>query len=76
MIHFQWQKKWAVREGDWKLISEPDRNSGAVRFSLHNLADDKPEVIDYAKRKPALVKRLAAMHEEWHRDVSAPQVKQ
>lgn len=76
VIHFQWQQKWAVREGDWKLISETNRKSGAVRLSLHNLADDKPEVRDYAKRKPALVKRLAALHEEWHRDVSAPQVKQ
>jgi arylsulfatase A-like enzyme len=76
VIHFQWQQKWAVREGDWKLISETNRKSGAVRLSLHNLADDKPEVRDYAKRKPALVKRLAALHEEWHRDVSAPKVKQ
>ena len=68
VIHFQWQNEWAVREGDWKLIGRKTPNK--TRLSLHNLADDKPEVKNYIGEKPDLVQRLSVLHQEWEREVS------
>ena len=70
VIHFQWQRRWAVRSGDWKLIGTNARKAGnTVNYSLHNLAEDKPEVKNYAAEKPELVKRLTALHREWEQEV-------
>ena len=70
VIHFQWQRRWAVRSGDWKLIGTNARKVGdTVNYSLHNLAEDKPEVKNYAAEKPELVKRLTALHREWEQEV-------
>lgn len=70
VIHFQWQRRWAVRSGDWKLIGTNARKAGdTVNYSLHNLVEDKPEVKNYAAEKPELVKRLTALHREWEQEV-------
>ena len=70
VIYFQWQRRWAVRSGDWKLIGTNARKAGdTVNYSLHNLAEDKPEVKNYAAEKPELVKRLTALHREWEQEV-------
>lgn len=65
VLHFQWHKSWAVREGDWKLIGRDDR----PQASLHNLADDEPEVVDYTTQKPEIVARLRKLHDDWAKDV-------
>ena len=70
VIHFQWQRRWAVRSGEWKLIGTNARKAGdTVNYSLHNLVEDKPEVKNYAAEKPELVKRLTALHREWEQEV-------
>jgi arylsulfatase A-like enzyme len=65
-LHFAWGNKWAVREGDWKLIGV----AGRPRVTLHNLADAKPEVKNYANDKPKLVDRLRMLHMAWAKDVT------
>lgn len=65
VLHFDWQDKWAVREGDWKLIALFNRSKKVVEYSLHNLADEKPEVKDYVAEKPQIVAHLKKLHEEW-----------
>jgi arylsulfatase A-like enzyme len=77
VLHFQWAQKWAVRKGDWKLIGQqgkkPNQSKNgnpAARMTLHNLADDEPEVRDYAKQRPDIVERLQALHEEWSKEVT------
>ena len=57
-LHFAWGNNWAVREGAWKLIG----NKNNSKMSLHNLTDKKPEVINYAKDKPDIVKHLLSLH--------------
>ncbi len=70
VLYFQWQNKWAVREGDWKLIRlKGNRETAKETFSLHNLADLEPEATDYIDAKPAIVARLKSLHGEWERDV-------
>jgi len=69
VLHFQWQERWAVREGDWKLIRNKSGKDGTDILTLHNLADKKPETRDYAKDKPDLVRRLNLLHAEFAKDV-------
>ena len=65
-LHFAWGTQWAVREEAWKLIG----NKNNSNMSLHNLSDKKPEVINYAKDKPDIVKHLLSLHKSWAEDVS------
>ena len=64
VMHWMWQKNWAVREGDWKLISAGRRGAG-----LFSLAGEKPEQTDFAAEKPEIVRRLTKLHEEWVKEV-------
>ena len=63
VIYFQWQKKWAVREGDWKLLM-----AGKVP-QLLNLADDEPEAKDYFADEPDIAASLRARYDAWAKDV-------
>ena len=65
-MHWQWQKRWAVREGDWKLIS-PNL--------LVNLADADPEQKNYADDNPEIVARLRKLHDAWVKDVTPKKAK-
>ena len=64
VMHWQWSKNWAVREGNWKLIS-----TGKNLF-LGNLADEKPEETNHAKEQEEIVERLKLLHGEWVEDVN------
>lgn len=69
-LYFQWQNKWAIRKGDWKLIRHKGPNPKAKeRFTLHNLSEENPEVKDYAKQEPEKVRQLLEMHARWEKDV-------
>lgn len=69
VLHFQWGRKWAVRDGQWKLMGM----DGKPNRSLHRLTDEKPEVKNYAKEKPEIVKRLNTLHDAWAKDVNPKQ---
>ncbi|MDP7017589.1 MAG: sulfatase-like hydrolase/transferase [Pirellulaceae bacterium] len=66
VLHFQWGRQWAVREGDWKLIGAENRE----RVTLHSLADAQPETVNHAAKQPDVVKRLKKLHDEWAVDVA------
>ncbi len=65
VIHFQWQQKWAVREGEWKLIGLDQKGVVGAQTTLHRLSDEEPEVKDYSQEKPEVVRHLRALHEGW-----------
>jgi hypothetical protein len=70
VLHYMWQEGWCVREGDSKLIgSNKPRKNGTLPLSLHNLAEESPEVRDRAAEKPDLVKRLKQLHDNLEQDV-------
>tara|TARA_R110002049_G_scaffold27321_4_gene94501 strand:+ start:48064 stop:49467 length:1404 start_codon:yes stop_codon:yes gene_type:complete len=70
-LHFGWPSGWAVRKDEWKLIAKLNRNKPEmIHLSLHNLADQRPELADYAKRRPDIVRRLTKLHNTWAADVS------
>ena len=64
-LYFQWQQRWAVRQGDWKLIGTGNRSLG-----LHLLTGEKPERKNHTAEKPAIVKRLHALHKAWKKEVA------
>jgi len=64
VLHWQWGKRWAVREGNWKLVGHKDKGQ-----FLGSLSDPQPEVKNYLKTNPEVVERLEALHDEWLNDV-------
>jgi len=65
IMHWQWQNRWAVRQGDWKLLG-----TGNQAQFLGNLADEQPERINHAAGQPELVERLKKLHEAWAQEVT------
>jgi len=62
ILHWQWKnkttKKWAVREGDWKLVSQDG-------LFLSNMAVDPSETKNLASKHPKKVKHLSKLHIKW-----------
>lgn len=63
-LHWQWDNRWAVRQGDWKLIGKDNKGQ-----SLGNLNGPQPEKKNYIKQKPDIAERLKALHDEWLKEV-------
>jgi N-acetylgalactosamine-6-sulfatase len=53
----------AVRDGDWKLLLNPDRS----RVELYELPRDPSELNNVADRKPEVVSRLARQALDWQK---------
>jgi len=65
---FWWhQDQLAIRQGDFKLISD----TSFSKTSLYNLKDDLREEKDIAAEYPDLVKELLILLKEWQKDVTA-----
>jgi len=59
--------QWAVRKGDWKLLSQARANArqpGEVR--LYNLREDIGETTDLAAKMPETVAELRAAYDAWN----------
>ena len=65
VLHFAWGRKWAVRDGEWKLLGLDGRGNA----SLHRISGDNPEKTNHFEAEPEIVKRLRALHEQWAQDV-------
>ena len=81
---FHWQSgrskdgpRWAVREGDWKLLGNPHDTSGKAPITdddnrfLVNLARDASEMQNLASDHPDVVQRLEGLHDEWLQEVTS-----
>ena len=66
---------WAVREGAWKLLGNPQDTSVKAPIAkedqlfLVNPAEDVGETKNVAREHPEVVKRLQKLHEEWVEEV-------
>ena len=65
VLHWQWQKRWAVREGNWKLIGNDKGGTELV-----SLADEEPESVNHISAEPETASRLQKLHDQWLKDVS------
>ena len=77
---FYWQSprskenpQWAVRDGEWKLLHNPDQASPnelpADKLMLINLKHDSSEHQNEAEKNPAIVTRLKKLYLEWIKEV-------
>ncbi|MDP8243060.1 MAG: sulfatase-like hydrolase/transferase [Candidatus Hinthialibacter antarcticus] len=75
---FHWQTgkdSWAVRQGDWKLLGNPQDTSNKAKITdedklfLCNLSQDITEMTNLAEQHPDIVKRMVRLHEAWIEDV-------
>ena len=55
LIHHSRKGEFAIRDGDWKLITDTQRTP----IQLFNIAKDLPEKNNLYERHPEVVKRLA-----------------
>ena len=65
--------QWAVRKGDWKLLSQARPNArqgggvgGAGEVRLYNLREDIGETTDLAAKMPEKVAELRAAYDAWN----------
>jgi len=65
-LHWQFQQRWAVRRGDWKLISN---HQGEPKI-LANIAEEQPEVKNHFSEQPELVAQLHQLHQDWIKEVT------
>ncbi|NOX53651.1 MAG: sulfatase-like hydrolase/transferase [Planctomycetes bacterium] len=75
VMHWQWQKGWMVRDGDWKLIVNGSYGIGRPKLPdvyLANLSDNPPESVNHAAEHPEIVRRLRERHDQWVREVTPP----
>lgn len=65
--------KWAVRQGDWKLLRYPafaeEEELDEQGFFLVNLKEDLGETKNLAHQYPQRVAELSALYDEWAADV-------
>ena len=60
--HLQKSPALAMRDGDWKLMMNPDRS----RIELYNLKENPCEVDNVAHENPDRVRRMSHQLLEWH----------
>lgn len=83
-LHWDCGWQWAVRRGDWKLLSVrgDDPTAGYVRDVEHtftgdgliltDLSGDPGERDNLAERRPRLVEQLTRAHARWRAEVGLP----
>lgn len=64
--------KWAVRDGDWKLLSMPVNLGGSGQMELYNLATDISETHNLTAEKPEIVNKLKLLYDAWNSEQAAP----
>ncbi|MEO1527458.1 MAG: arylsulfatase [Planctomycetota bacterium] len=62
-VFYEHQKSRAVRAGTWKLVNRGKSN----QWELYDLATDRTEQKDLAKREPVQLKRLKELWLDWAR---------
>ena len=75
VLHWESNRHWAVRRGDWKLVHNgpASRHQGRriekVDNFLSNLDKDVSETNNLAANYPEIVQELTKMHRDWAKDL-------
>ena len=65
------QPRWAVRQGDWKLIGNPQDTSNKApltakdKLFLVNLKESVSEMKNLTQANPEITQRLKKLHDDW-----------
>ena len=68
-LYWRFGQQWAVRHGDWKLVSS--RVDGPEP-KLFNLAKDIGEANDLAAKEPKKLKELTSLYKSWNAEQKDP----
>ena len=60
-LFFEHEGNRAVRQGDWKLVSQKPDN----KWELYNIKTDRSELVDLSAKYPEKVKAMAALYDAW-----------
>ena len=66
VLHWAWQRGWAIREGARKLICHGDE-----ALQLFNLTDSKPEQLNHLSTEIKVAAKLYNMHRDWITEVTS-----
>jgi arylsulfatase A-like enzyme len=75
VLHWQLEKQWAVRKGDWKLVVNgrdavlTNQLAEADRILLSNLTLNPSETHNLAQIHPEKVNELTRLHDDWAADI-------
>ncbi len=73
-LFWEYQKQYAVRQGDWKLMERPTTGLGEPSPApvwLSNLKSDPAETTNWAEREPARVANLQKLLATWRETTKA-----
>ena len=72
-LFFQWQNRWMVRRGEWKLFYNlrlpKEEAQETQNLFLASLNDSEPEKYNYAQDKGNIVDQLKNAYESWKKEV-------
>ena len=76
LLVWKWQKNWAVRKGDWKIIQEPKGEffvwqtplADSYDWQLFNLAEDPSELNNLASTQPEKMQEMLAAWQSYKKD--------
>lgn len=75
VLHFDFEKQWAVRAGEWKLINNAidvlpnDNNKKIEGFYLTNLKEDPTESKNLKDKYPEKVKELLLLRKQYEKSL-------
>lgn len=67
-LYWSYGRNWAVRSGDWKLVSE-QKGQKPERQSLFNLQTDPQESTDVTTQFPERVRQMSTQFKDWQREI-------
>ncbi|MDE7123750.1 MAG: sulfatase, partial [Alistipes sp.] len=78
VLHFDFERQWAVRSGDWKLLHDAidvlpdDKNRTLEGLYLTNLRIDPSESHDLKERYPEKVRELLELRRRYEASLEKP----
>ena len=69
-LHWGYQNRWAIRDGNWKLVSEKTNRGNKVSTQLFDLSTDPTETTDLSESRSKITKELHDKHLAWEKEVN------
>ena len=75
-LHWEYQDRWAIRRGRWKLISERTGKNRITQAQLFDLQNDPTEENGVSNEFTDIARRLFEQHSRWRQNVTQDATRQ